>query len=74
MIHRLITMMWSGPPSSLGMSSMLLFPFWRLDAKGGELASRLRGICKGICAFYSHLLAYELCFRRLCVVVRLVLS
>jgi hypothetical protein len=44
----------------LGKSSMLFFPFWRLDAKGEEVASRLRGICKG-----SHKLAhFHLLFSR----------
>jgi hypothetical protein len=40
-LRRPVNMTGSGPPSSLGKSSMLFFPFWRLDAKGGEVASRL---------------------------------
>ena len=40
----------------MGCVSYALFPFWRLDAKGGEvvLLGSLRGICMGwtqACAF-----------------------
>jgi hypothetical protein len=55
----------------MGYVSNALFPFWRLDAKGGEvvLLDSLRGICMGrtqACAFYHSCCAcVPLCYLEL---------